>query len=543
MKTLTILQIGILGLAAGTLRAAPEPVRFAIVGLVHDHARGFIPTASARKDIQLVAIVEPNRGLAARYARDYRLPDTLFHTSLESMLDQVKPQAVAAFTSTFDHRRVVEACAARGAHVMMEKPLAVDIEHARAIAAAAEQGGIQVLINYETTWYPANHAAYALVHEQNAVGDPRKIVVRDGHQGPKEIGCSAEFLEWLTDPVLNGGGALTDFGCYGANLITWLMKGERPTSVFAVTQQIKPDVYPHVDDEATIVLTYPQAQGIIQASWNWPFNRKDMDIYGRTGYVRVPDQNRLRVRRASGAETDAPVPPLAAPENDPLSFLAAVVRGEMRSTGLSSLEVNLIATEILDAARESARTGQRVVLPAETTATERDKLLFGSCQNHRKHLNLSLHLDMVNQWGRLPPYQANEPGYAMLAMYAGRSSGGLNCNHGAPDSRIGGWQAVNLSPEQWHEVHRSWSARGYPGFPPFYWCGKPNPLQSRVFCTLGLDADEGHWFLDHNVLPEPVVRWRIAMLNRCLEELGLPAIDVDVPDGVAWESFEGEANR
>jgi predicted dehydrogenase len=130
---------------------------------------------------------------------------------------------------------------------MMEKPLAVSLEHARAVEAAARQGGIQVVVNYETTWYPANHAAYALVHEKHEIGELRKIVVHDGHQGPKEIGCSAVSLEWLTDPVLNGGGALTDFGCYGADLITWLMKGQRPTSVFAVTQQIKPQVHPKVE--------------------------------------------------------------------------------------------------------------------------------------------------------------------------------------------------------------------------------------------------------------------------------------------------------
>jgi predicted dehydrogenase len=367
MKTRILLLIGLLGMAVGVPGAGPAPIRFAIVGLVHDHARGFIPTASSRQDIQLVAIVEPNRELAARYAEDYKLADSLFYTSLEAMLDQVKPQAVATFTSTFDHARVVEACAAKGVHVMMEKPLAVSMEHARAIEAASKKGGIQVVVNYETTWYPANHAAYALIHERNEIGELRKIVVHDGHQGPKEIGCSAAFLEWLTDPVLNGGGALTDFGCYGADLITWLMKGQRPASVQAVTQQIKPQVYPKVDDEATIVLTYPQAQGIIQASWNWPFGRKDMEVYGRTGYALVPDQNRLRVRRANGTESDAPVAALAAPNSDPLSYLAAVVRGDLRPSGLSSLEVNLIATEILDAARESARTGRRVNLPAETS--------------------------------------------------------------------------------------------------------------------------------------------------------------------------------
>ena len=82
---------------------------------------------------------------------------------------------------------------------------------------------------------------------------------------------SPEFLDWLLDPVRNGGGALTDFGCYGANLMTWLMRGQRPRSVTALTQHLKTDpVYARVDDEATIVLDYPTAQAIIQASWNWP---------------------------------------------------------------------------------------------------------------------------------------------------------------------------------------------------------------------------------------------------------------------------------
>jgi hypothetical protein len=51
-----------------------------------------------------------------------------------------------------------------------------------------------------------------------------------------------------------------------------------PLTVTAVTQQIKPEIYPRVDDEATIILTYLHAQGILQASWNWPFDRKDMEV-------------------------------------------------------------------------------------------------------------------------------------------------------------------------------------------------------------------------------------------------------------------------
>lgn len=357
-----LVAVSLLLVSNGHAEEAKPPVRFAIVGLAHDHARGFIPAARNRSDVQLAGIVERDPELVARYAAAYNLDASLFFPSLETLLLKTNIQAVAAFTSTFDHLRVVEQCAPLGLSVMMEKPLAVNMEHARAMRAAAEKGGIHLLVNYETTWYPSNIEAYSAIHSQQMIGDIRKVVVHDGHRGPKEIGCSAEFLNWLTDPVLNGGGAVMDFGCYGANLITWLMNGERPTSVFAVTQQIKPDIYPKVDDEATIVLTYPHTQGIIQASWNWPFDRKDMEIYGKTGQIFAPGPNALKLRARGAAEINLTPPPLQGAQADPLSYLAAVVRGEIQPSGLSSLEVNMTVTEILDAARESAATGRRVDL-------------------------------------------------------------------------------------------------------------------------------------------------------------------------------------
>ena len=62
----------------------------------------------------------------------------------------------------------------------------------------------------------------------NLLATIRKVVVHDGHQGPKEINVAPEFFAWLNDPKLNGAGALYDFGCYGADLMTWLMDGQRP---------------------------------------------------------------------------------------------------------------------------------------------------------------------------------------------------------------------------------------------------------------------------------------------------------------------------
>ena len=346
--------------------ADPAPVRLGIAGLTHDHVFGLLNRAD-QGDIEIVGIAESNQELARRYAERYDLNPELLYTDLETMLDATNPEAVAAFGSIYDHRAVVEASAPRGIHVMVEKPLAVSVEHARAMEQLATEHGIHLLTNYETTWYASNQALYAQIREEGALGEIRKMVAHHGHQGPQEIGVTDEFLAWLTDPVQNGGGALIDFGCYGANLMTWLMQGAAPESVTAVTQQIKPSVYPDVDDEATIVVTYPEAQGIIQASWNWPYSRKDMAVYGQDGAIYAMNPELVRQRDGAASPTERTMPPRPAPFDDPFSYFAAVVRGtvDVTPTDLSALENNVTVVRILDAARRSAQTGETVYLSPE----------------------------------------------------------------------------------------------------------------------------------------------------------------------------------
>jgi scyllo-inositol 2-dehydrogenase (NADP+) len=362
MKKPWLIFFAFILIADGSFAQVAKPlVRFAMVGLNHDHAMGFIPRLAGRTDVQLVGIVETNQDLVARYSKRFHLDPNLFYPSLETLFNRTNPQAVAIFTSPFEHEEVVRFCAAHGLDVMMEKPLATNMKQARTIEAAVKKSGIQLIVNYETTWYPGNQAAYTMVHNEHQIGDIRRIVVRDGHRGPVEIGCSTNFLAWLTDPILNGGGAINDFGCYGADLATWLMDGQKPLSVFAVARHIKPDIYPKVEDDATIVLTYPKAEVILQPSWNWPFDRKDMEIYGQTGYVLVPESNLLRVRTAKMSnETEMIPPPITGADADPISYLAAIVRGEIKPAGLASLEANMIVVEILDAAHKSAKTGKRI---------------------------------------------------------------------------------------------------------------------------------------------------------------------------------------
>jgi len=341
--------------------ATAAPLRVAIAGLVHGHVDGFFQHSLRRSDIQIVGIAEADQLVVAHYAEQYGLAQSLMFSDLEDMLQKTHPQAVLAYTNTHDHRKVVEICARHGVLVMMEKPLAVSAEDAHAIAEAARKAKIQVLVNYETSYYRSNYAAYDLVHDKS-IGDIRKVVVHDGHQGPKEISVRPEFFAWLTDPKLDGAGALYDFGCYGADLMTWLMDGQRPITVTAVTQQIKPDIYPRVDDEATIILTYPKAQAILQASWNWPFDRKDMEVYGQTGYVMTVRHDDVRVRLKGKEEQAMPAKAVPAPYDDSLSLLRAVILDGAAPGAPASLETNVIVAEILDAARRSAASGKSIRL-------------------------------------------------------------------------------------------------------------------------------------------------------------------------------------
>ena len=341
----------------------PKPIRLAIAGMSHGHI-SFILERPDKGDFQLVGVYEPNTTMAFRYAQKYGFDSKLIYSDLEKMLDQVKPEAVVAFGSIYEHMAVVEACAPRGIDVMVEKPLAVNIDHAKRMEELAEKYHILLLTDYETSWYPSTAKSFQLANDSSFIGNLTKVIMHDGHQGPKEIGVNKEFLEWLTDPVQNGGGALMDFGCYGANLMTYLMKGAEPISVTAIAMHYKPDIYSKVEDDATIIVTYPETECIIQASWNWPFNRKDMEIYGKSGYIKAINGNEMRIKKEG--MNDEKVIHVSAKDiqvyEDPFSYFADVIRGkiQMPDYGLYSLKNNLTVVKILDAAKESVKTGKTI---------------------------------------------------------------------------------------------------------------------------------------------------------------------------------------
>ncbi|WP_111685193.1 Gfo/Idh/MocA family protein [Winogradskyella tangerina] len=344
-----------------------QPLKVGVIGLTHTHVH-WIFGSEPRGDIKIVGIVESNKELAQRYADQYQFSMDMVYDSMEELIEKTKPEAVTAFGTIYDHLEVVQIAAPKGIHVMVEKPLAVSLEHAREMKALAETYNIHLLTNYETTWYPTTHKAYELAKTKDTLGEIKKIIVRDGHKGPKKIGVNQEFLDWLTDPVQNGGGAITDFGCYGTNILTWIMDGKRPNSVTAITQQLQPENNPKVDDESIILLQYDDAVAIIQGSWNWPIGRKDMEIYGEKGVIYADNRHDLRLRISEGYdgydETTMKLPEREAPFDDPFALFAAVIKNkvELPEFDLNTLENNMIVVEILDAAKESAKQNKTIFL-------------------------------------------------------------------------------------------------------------------------------------------------------------------------------------
>ncbi len=342
-----------------------KPIRIGIAGMTHNHVGQVFGYMDKPEEVVIVGFAEPDRELAMRLLKQHHLPDSLWFPTLEDLIRKTKPDAVCAFNSIYEHLAVVKICAPKGIHVMVEKPLAVNMDHLNQMRVLVKKYKIHLLTNYETTWYPSHAKLWDMVKTEKSLGTIRKVVIMDGHKGPIEIGCTPEFTNWLTDPVLNGGGALIDFGCYGADIMSWLMDGEKPVSVTAVTQHFKPELYPKVEDEASVIVAYPTCQLIIQASWNWPFDRKDTEVYGTKGILVANKENRMKYTTGdrAGKETWLDLSPLPHERSNVFAYFAAVLNGSIDpGKDLSSFPVNERVVEILSAARESAKTGQTVFL-------------------------------------------------------------------------------------------------------------------------------------------------------------------------------------
>jgi predicted dehydrogenase len=341
--------------ASGTAKT-----RLAVVGLDHDHVWSLLEDIAGEPSAELVAIAESDPALVSRAQKE--VPASVkFYADYVAMLDQAKPEGVIVATSNDRHLEILRQCAKRHVHYSTEKPMATSAADSREMERLAQEANIKLMVNYWNAWVAPSHDLFHRVRA-GEVGPIQKIIVQYGHRGPKEIGISQQFANWLYDPVKNGGGAIMDFGCYGAELSLWL-KG-RPTRVYATTRKMKVEQNNKVDDDATIVLEYPDATAIIEASWDWPYTKEQVEVFGPKGSL-LARHNTLQ-RRSADAHGPNVAPDgesvtldaLPKETSNPISYFVDCIRNNKPIEDPVSARLNVQVMEILDAARESARTGK-----------------------------------------------------------------------------------------------------------------------------------------------------------------------------------------
>ena len=334
--------------------------RLAVVGLDHDHVWSLLKDIAGEPSAELVAIAESDPALVSRAQKE--VPSSVkFYADYVAMLDQAKPEAVIVATANDRHLEILRQCAKRHIHYSTEKPMATNAADAREMERLAHEANIKLMVNYWNAWVAPSHDIFHRVRA-GEVGPIQKIIVQYGHRGPKEIGVTQQFANWLYDPAKNGGGAIMDFGCYGAELSLWL-KG-RPTRVYATTRKLKVEQNNKVDDDATIVLDYPDATAIIEASWNWPYTKDQVEVFGPKGSLLARHTSLLH-RAADAHGPNVPpdgdslaLEPLPKETSNPITYFVDCIRNNKPIEDPVSALLNVQVMEILDAARESARTGK-----------------------------------------------------------------------------------------------------------------------------------------------------------------------------------------
>lgn len=363
MKPFLLFPFILIAWLAATVRGADatstRPLRVLLAGLAHGHAGGFLRQAEADV-VNLVGVWEADDTVWEKYRKNPKLQDVHRYTDLADALARSGAEAVWAFSDTRDHLAIVRAAAPRGLAVIVEKPLAVSWAAAAEMAALARKHGTLVLTNYETSWYPSFEEVRQMLGADGPLGPLRQIYAQAGHEGPVKIRVGSEFLAWLRDPARAGGGALFDFGCYGANLATWWLGNRAPVSVSANTSRFDPVNYPDCDDHAVIQLVYPDVQVTVVGSWHWPYSRKDVALYGERGAVITTNDRSYAVRTGKTPLTNREA---KTERREPLRWFADVVRrGADPVDDPSSLANNLIVMRILEAARRSAMEGRTIPL-------------------------------------------------------------------------------------------------------------------------------------------------------------------------------------
>jgi predicted dehydrogenase len=343
-----------------------EKIRLGVVGLVHDHVWGLLNEFKELKEAEIVAAADKNKPLLQKAKDLFGLSST--YEDYIAMFSREKLDAVLVCTENSRHADVVEAASESGLHVIMEKPMSADFTQAKRIVSASEKYGTKVMVNYPTTWSPGVQLVYKMMRGGD-IGELHHMRFRAAHSGPKEIGCSEYFYNWLYDSELNGAGAFMDYCCYGVNLALWFLGKPRSVTATAGTLARR---YLTVDDNAILLMEYAGALGVAEASWSqvgrYPIHGPILN--GLHGTLLVEEDGKVRFVKVKERGNyrdlveemiDPPPLPIGL-RNGPEYFIKCILEDNHLEPPVDA-KFNVDVQEVLEAGLRSAKEGRRVFLP------------------------------------------------------------------------------------------------------------------------------------------------------------------------------------
>ena len=265
-------------------------------------ARAHLPGWRTHENIAIGAIHDPisqRRHEAIRLIKSVRVYD-----DLELMLDGEAPDFVDVASPPGLHHEAARAVLAAGAHVLVEKPLALSLAEFDELAALAAEKQRVLMCVHNWKYAPAYAAARKAI-ESGRLGAIRFISVDRFRTEPAGAGGSGG--KWRASSA-SGGGILIDHGWHVFYLMNWLLGGETPKSVSA---RLESAAGMDVDDVADVRIRFRNgAIGRAHLSWRAPIRRTSAVIYGEHASVEI-EGDRLLLTDRSGKTEDLSVPDMA----------------------------------------------------------------------------------------------------------------------------------------------------------------------------------------------------------------------------------------
>jgi predicted dehydrogenase len=333
-------------------------LKVGVLGLIHDHIWANLQNFETIENAEVTCVADINEPLLEQ-ARKIGIKKT--YKTYDDLLSKEDLDAVLVYTENGRAADVIEKAAERGLHVMTEKPMAATSEQAQRMYNAAEKNGIRLMVNYPTTWSPAIKYAVQLAKE-GAIGHIYQVWRRTGHKGPKEIGCSPYFYNWLFDEKANGAGAYIDFCCYGVNICRSILGiAEKATALGGTYVRD----YLKVDDNAVLLLGYKKAMGVLEGTWSQiggggPIQYQFV-IRGSEGTIAVNQDVQVFQEEKNSWKGINPPPLKEGNQNGPQHFVRCILEDKPFEDTVSA-KFNVEVQAMLEAGLISMRENRTVFL-------------------------------------------------------------------------------------------------------------------------------------------------------------------------------------